>query len=353
MSSRAEAFHASPWSGVFYVTGGGMPFIAEMMSTPGASRSVLQVNVPYATQAMTELLGRAPEQAASDLTARQLAMAAYQRAQSLAPGQRHTFGLGCTASLATNREKKGTHRAHWAVQTATLSLGFSATYSEDRTTEEALLNDQLWDTLSHLVQDTPVPREITVARARAPGDVSRLLEVEPGKHCIGDHGGQLLLPGSFNPIHKGHRRMLAVAESLTGLHGAYELALVNADKPAVDFISLKDRLAAIDDKPVWITNTPTYAGKAALFPGSTFAIGVDTLSRVGELRFYQDSPAKLAEALALFTDLDIRFVVFGRTFEGDFLTLSSLDLPEGLIARCTEVPEADFRDDISSTELRR
>lgn len=352
MSARAQAFHANPWSGVFYVTGGGMPFLAEMLSTPGASGSVLEVNVPYASQALTELLGRKPEQAASDITARQLAMAAYQRAQSLAPDHGERFGLGCTASLATNREKKGAHRAHWALQTATVSLGFSATYSGDRASEEALLKDQLWDTLRHLVEEPGPTPGVEVIRARPEVDVSRLLKLEPARHCVGEHGGQLLLPGSFNPIHTGHRRMLATAESLTGLSGAYELALINADKPALDFISLKDRLTAIDDKPVWITNTPTYAQKAALFPGATFAIGVDTLTRIGELRFYDHNHAKLDAALALFTELDIQFLVFGRLLDGAFQTLSSLNLPEPLVARCTEVAEADFRNDISSTELR-
>ena len=42
--------------------------------------------------------------------------------------------------------------------------------------------------------------------------------------------GRLLLPGSFNPVHEGHRQMLAIAEQMSGLHGAFELAVRNADR---------------------------------------------------------------------------------------------------------------------------
>ena len=63
MSERALSLHDSPWQGVFYVTGGGMPFVSEILSTPGASATVLEAQVPYANLALTELLGRQPDQA--------------------------------------------------------------------------------------------------------------------------------------------------------------------------------------------------------------------------------------------------------------------------------------------------
>jgi len=134
LSTRAAEFHANQWQGVFYLTGGGISLLAELLETPGASQSVLDAQVPYAIGALTDLLGQEPEQACSSTTARQLAMAAYERAQAL--GNRELFGLGCTASLATGRIKKGQHRAHWAVQTASDTFTFSATYDSDRSGEE-------------------------------------------------------------------------------------------------------------------------------------------------------------------------------------------------------------------------
>ncbi|NKC01582.1 MAG: hypothetical protein GKR90_24200 [Pseudomonadales bacterium] len=352
MSDRALAFHSNPWQGVFYVTGGGSPFLAEMLSTPGASASVLEVNVPYAEPALVSLLGRTPEQAASDVTARQLAMAAFQRARTLAPSHDSLFGLGCTASLATNREKKGTHRAHWALQTSTETYGFSTTYSADRQQEEGELNDQLWASLQHLVAGHELPKGINLQTARPALDVTRLLEPAPSRVCTADHTAHLLLPGSFNPLHHGHRKMMQVAEAVTGQAGAYEITVRNADKPALDFISLEERLSAIAEHPVWLTNTPTYAGKAELFPGATFAIGVDTISRVGEVRFYDNREDLMAEAFDNFERFDCRFIVFGRTVDGVFQSLGDLHLPEQLAGRCQEVSEDIFREDVSSTALR-
>ncbi len=353
MSDRALTFHDNAWQGVLYVTGGGSPFIAEMLSTPGASASVLEVNVPYAEGALNELLGKAPEQAASDVTARQLAMAAFQRARVLAPNHETLFGLGCTASLATNREKKGIHRAHWALQTAGESHSFSTTYNADRQQEEAELNDQLWASLQHVVAGHSLPSGIAVQIARPTSEFTRLLEPEPGKICTAAHAAKLLLPGSFNPLHFGHRRMMQIAEQLTGHAGAYEITVRNADKPALDFISLEERLSAITEHPVWLTNTPTYAGKAELFPGATFAIGVDTISRVGALRFYDNRADLMTKALDSFERLDCRFIVFGRTVGGAFQSLQDLSLPKPLAQRCQEVSEDIFREDISSTALRR
>ena len=353
MSDRAVAFHNNPWQGALYVTGGGGSFVAELLSTPGASATVLEVKVPYAENALHELLGATPEQAASDTTARQLAMAAYQRARSLASDNTELFGLGCTASLATNREKKGTHRAHWAIQTKDKTLGFSATYKADRAKEETRLSDQLWSSLQHLSTGEELPADIDFQIAQPEFDTTRLLDDLPAKICTAQHHGKLIFPGSFNPLHDGHRKMMAVTERITDLAGAYEIAIRNADKPAIDYISLEQRLSSMAEYPVWLTNTPTYAEKAELFPGTTFAIGADTIVRVGELRFYSHRQDLLAEALATFEQADCRFLVFGRSINGGFQILKDLDLPDRLRARCAAVSEDDFRMDISSTALRR
>ena len=107
--SPAEQLHASPWIGVLYITGGGISMLNEMLATPGASQTILEASVPYAATALSELLGRVPDQAASTATARALAMAAFKRGQQLQLGQ--NFGLGVTASLTTKRPKKGQTRA--------------------------------------------------------------------------------------------------------------------------------------------------------------------------------------------------------------------------------------------------
>ena len=357
MSLRAQAFHQSPWQGVIYITGGAASFLAELLNTPGASASVLEAQVPYATQALTELLGRAPEQAASNATARALAAVAYHRAGQLSQGQQ--FGFGCTASLATNRVKKGVHRAHWAIQTSTHTYTFEATFDGDRHEEEVQLNNLIWQSLQdHLLSDSAdglsdYPSEVHFEHATLDTTLAPLYDTTPHKHCLGDHDGKLILPGSFNPLHDGHREMIDTAQQITGNAGALELTVFNADKPPLDFVSLNARLKYAQEFPLWLTNVANYADKAQLFSQCTFALGIDTLVRIADLRFYQHQQEKLEEAFNLFEDYKTQFLVFGRKVKSEFVSLDDVSIPLRLKSMCQSVPESKYRNDLSSTALRQ
>ncbi len=351
MTERARALHTSPWQGVLYVTGGGAPFLSEVLSTPGASATVLEARVPYANLALTELLGRQPEQATSTTTALQLATTAYQRAHSLGHGM--LFGFGCTAALATNREKKGKHRAHWAFQTPSDTYLFSAEFSADREQEEAELLDLLWMTMAHALHSQPLEKaRVSMEHASAREHHSALLERKHFRVCTQEHDGTLILPGSFNPAHEGHHGLLAFAERKTGLTGAFEIAVKNADKPALDYISIEQRLASLTETPVWLTNTPNFSDKARLFEHCTFILGVDTLERIADLRFYGGHWGELERALQVFDEFNTRFLVFGRSIDDRFVTLDDLVLPDLLRERCEGVTEDEYRLDISSTHIR-
>ncbi len=358
MSARATALHETPWRGVFYLTGGGSGLLSEMLSTPGASATVLEAAVPYAAAALAELLDGSPEQAVSAATARQLAATAFHRATILsgADATAALFGFGATAALATNRTKKGEHRAHWAIQTGSLSAEFSLVFDKaanDRAAEEENLIDAIWQSLQAvLVGGAQPPQPVQTRMVAARDNFSALLRQAPYKTCVGEHRGQLLLPGSFNPIHDGHRQLLATAEQLTGLEGAYELAVKNADKPSLDYISLEHRLAAITDAPVWLTNTARFSDKAGLFPGATFALGVDTMERVGDVRFYQGHRHLLDAAIDHLAQCQVRFLVFGRVHGKRFVTLEQIELPPALRALCSGVAESTYRNDLSSTAVR-
>ena len=91
--------------------------------------------------------------------------------------------------------------------------------------------------------------------------------------------------------------MLNVAESVTGLTGAYELTLRNADKPDLDYLTLQERLDGLTSYPVWLTNLTNFEQKAEQFPGATFALGTDTLARIAQPRFYADSTARMLQAI--------------------------------------------------------
>lgn len=360
MSDRAELLHASPWQGVFYITGGGSLLIADLLTTPGASRTVLEVQVPYAEAALAGLLGRRPEQACSAATARALAMAAFQRARVLAAAgdapaaTDQLFGLACTASLATGRPKRGTHRAHVALQTGAATYDAQIVFDGDRETEERELLDMLWHALA---QTLGLPLEVTVASqpmiAHTPAQRHwrELILGEILASPTAPHDGRLLMPGAFNPLHRAHERMLEIAEARTGLAGAFELSIVNVDKPLLDYTEIDQRLRQFR-KPVWLTRLPTFVEKARHFPGCCFVVGADTLARIVEPRYYGGTAGRDA-ALGELLELGTRFVVFGRVMEGAFRTLADLALPEAIRAACIGIPATEFSDPLSSTELRR
>src|SRR5262245_57190102 len=112
-----EAIHHAPLRCVVAVTGGGAQAAGLLLTVPGGSRTVLEVAVPYHEQALVEFLGRRSEQFCSAAAARDMAVRALERARWLAPGEA-VVGVGCTASLATDRPKRGDHRLHVAAHGA-------------------------------------------------------------------------------------------------------------------------------------------------------------------------------------------------------------------------------------------
>lgn len=352
-SERATALHNTPWQGVFYITGGGSELISELLTTPGASRTVLEVSVPYASAALEEILGGKPDQASSETTARALAMAAFQRAQTLGTGQ--NFGFACTASLATDRVKRGEHRAHLAIQTAAGTHSATVLLAGNREEEEEILLEAQWSIMTSvlsraLFHSAPPFDEFT--NTTAPIAWQGLLTGEQQALGINtEDTPQLLLPGSFNPLHPGHLAMLTFAQQKLELPGSFELSIANVDKPMLDYTSIERRLGQFTDKPLWLTVLPRFRQKAEAFPGVTFVVGADTIVRIAAPRYYLNT-ADRNDALKTFAKQGVRFLVFGRQVEGKFQTLSSLRLPKALRELCIEVGEREFREDISSTALR-
>ncbi len=136
---------------VLVVTGGGTQAIADLLTVPGASRTVLEALVPYSDKSVAEFLGASPIQAVSLETAAALAQQAYQRACSLREsGEIPVVGLSCTATLVTDRPKKGDHRAHVGLSTSEHTRVFSLTLQKgarDRLGEERLVSDLLLQVL--------------------------------------------------------------------------------------------------------------------------------------------------------------------------------------------------------------
>jgi FAD synthase len=60
---------------------------------------------------------------------------------------------------------------------------------------------------------------------------------------------QLIVSGSFNPVHLGHVKLLdASMRTLQATHGAYELSAFNADKPPLTIDVILERAAQFAGK---------------------------------------------------------------------------------------------------------
>jgi len=359
-----EKIHASPGKVVLAISGGGSRAISELLEVPGATATLLEAAVPYSEPALIAWLGGRVDQFCSARAARAMAMAAFGRACRY--DRQQPVGVACTAALATDRPKAGPHRAHCALQTASTTAAWSLELAKGRRSraeEEQLVSRLLLNVVAEacgvedrLTLDLLEGEQVEHSLTTAPRPWRDLLLGRVASVCHGGSGRPTaaILPGAFNPLHDGHRRMAEIARQILHTPVAMEISIINADKPALDYFEIERRTGQFPaEQPIWLTRAPTFEEKSRLFPGATFIVGSDTLRRIAEPRFYGDDPAACAAALERIAGRRCRFLVFGRDMGTGFVHLGDLDVPDPLRAVCREVPQEQFRQDISSTALRR
>ena len=365
--------HDTPEQAVLAVAGAGNYALAWLLGVGGASRTVLETRVPYGYLAMIDFLGGfAPEQTVSADTARRIARAAWQRGIALRESDAPIIGLGCTATIATDRTKRGDHRAFistWdssGVVTDTLVLEKGL---RDRAGEEDVVSRLV---VAALARASAVDAEIdlglspnesvrTEAVSHADpiqmllNDDARWVVVSPDGSTVADaEPPQNLLPGSFNPLHDGHTKLAAAASEILGGEVAFELSVVNVDKPPLEPAEIRRRVDQFKGVgTVVLTKAETFYKKAQLFPGCGFVIGWDTATRLIQPRYYDDSESAMLTALAEMWGAGSRFVVAGRADDqGIFRTLADIALPGGFHPLFIDLSGDKFRADVSSTEIR-
>ena len=237
-----EKIHATPHKAVVAVSGAGTQAVAWLLGVAGASRTILEALVPYGRESMRAFLGFEPKQSASAQTAKDMSESAYKQAKSQLEDDSPPVGLACAATIATDRPKRGDHRAYVSAWDQSGNTLYSLKLHKglrDRAGEEELVSNLLVHALMALSG-----LESAVDLGLTPGDT---LEIERAEHgspfeqlLCGEAGwvsvrggffsveGEIpdgLLPGSFSPLHQGHRG-LAQAAAIPNLleHRAVDLA---------------------------------------------------------------------------------------------------------------------------------
>lgn len=332
-----QQIHASPTRLVFACSGGGSLAASDLLTVAGATRTVLEVSLPYAQAATARYIGSVPDHYCRNDVARSLAMVAFHRGQKiLRAGHRigehpdidelfresgdprdlvgylPLIGIGCSASLATDTPKRGTHRVHLAVQTLRRTILCSlqmVTGRRTRLEEERLVGDMILNLIARMgecqredaaifpINTTEGAPLLTQVRSESRDWIQEPLPLpihddEPltVTHVVASpslidlffgqtaavrwHRGTLrdflstdnvvdcrfappandgtarnsLFPGAFRPLHDGHLKMLRIAEQRLGTRVALELAIRNIDKPPIDYHDLHERLTLIGEK---------------------------------------------------------------------------------------------------------
>ncbi|MFT7139213.1 MAG: nicotinamide mononucleotide (NMN) deamidase PncC [Candidatus Azotimanducaceae bacterium] len=350
MRDLIEQIHNTEGRFEIAVTGGGTSVIGQLLAVSGASRSLLNAVVPYSDAALSNYLGTTPAQACSEQTARLLATRAFHNARELDDST--VIGIGATAALQTDRTRLGEDRIFVAVQTATTTQVYllALDKNQSRIDQEECCADFIIGliavSLGIPVLGVPAPLQEQTATIEWQ-DLMTGKSLRTGKNDF-----KALFSGAFNPPHEGHFTIRELAEQKLQTEVAFEISAFNVDKPPLDYIDIQKRQFWLKDEPRVFTRAATFLEKSAIFPGATFVVGVDTLVRIDDAKYYGDSDIARAAAIETFSQRGHKFLVFGRLSEGEFQNLATAEICDELRLLCIEVSEQEFRLDVSSSAIR-
>jgi len=414
IAKLVERLHSSPVRCSIITTGAGGLAVSALLGVPGCSRTLIDAHIPYHLTVSRGILDHYPRSLVSEKVGVELAQAAFHKGVKTIEGDgadaSTVIGVGATAAIATDRARKGADVAYiacWARGEVT-KYRVLLDKNDARSDQEAIVSRVLLAALADGARvphddclELPAPTDDIPGTAADAANLSRngswfsrsvtpvakdpfqsLLDGDVPTVVVNRNGcprlrvppfceddvapseaHYLLYPGSFNPLHWGHTELARVASQVVkDKHGpkpviiTYEVAVSRVGK--ADLGSAADlhahaRQFSDAGHRVAFTTAKLFVDKAKAFPHHGLVVGIDTVVRVLDPKYYNDDRDQMLNALRQIRSCNCYFVVGGRIKDGKWIDLSGVDVPAEVADMFVPIPQRLFRVDISSTEIRR
>jgi len=295
-----KRLNANPVPFYAIITGGGTSFISEYLKVTGGSSTFIGAEVPYAMEMVDNLLFEPPQRYCSKAAALALSKKAHEKARQLNPvGDRinkyaalGSIGIGVTCSLAYEGQREGRkNRIFVAIDGNKSTYCLEAEFRPGSTREEQENQAArvILDCLYHFRFGEPV-KEISRYNDLHTFDWAQANYLNHAYKSSYPNDFSIIFPGSFNPLHDGHREMASIAKRVVAeiedsYHNFYyEISAKNFSKPDLDALTIGDRVSQSEDDGFFVSYLPYFGDKINEYErsfASTYVVmGHDTYQRI-------------------------------------------------------------------------
>lgn len=379
-------------------TGAGASIQRSLWRPPGASDFFVGASFPYDSSETIDFLGFNPSEEGghgfcSEETAIDLGAEAYVRAKSvdyIKERNRPTIGIGVTAAVSSAKERRGENRFYVAMVTDMKNtpscMVFSMTLPrgsglERRDEDEAGVTHHTKRFLTELLEGTahlgsivndPLPdlsdvlrRKILARPLRDPSGRRGRLKMDSLSFQTNTLPADFaFFPGSFDPLHPGHRFMADMMEKPI----VYAVCADHVHKPPLTAINLLNRLANFraetilrkagregygDRHPAYLYfsgGDPLLVDKLKRYPGQNWVLGADTFERIMDPK-WGPKPNEVLDSIA--ANATSVTVFPAHTSDGRVLTLPDILKRYGERVNCPPLRHRhEVPPDVRSTTIR-